>query len=97
MGPLWHFMEESMHWYGSEAPERTSVNVLQHPEWDWLAVAVATCSKDCRTSDESCVMTEHAVGFNLLKHHAPGAPQAAAQGFVLDGASTDASSELAGG
>lgn len=97
MGPIWHFIEESMRWCSSAVPVKTSISPLQHAEWDWLTVAVATCSRNCTAAAGTCVAREHVVGFNLVKHPAQGLQQGDIAQFAHDGASTDASSELMGG
>jgi hypothetical protein len=67
MAPLWHLFEESVQSYGDSLPPQLDASVLQHPHWDWLTVAVATCSASCQQQDESFVVAVEAVaGYNMM-------------------------------
>jgi Programmed cell death protein 2, C-terminal putative domain len=86
MAPMWHFMDESLAWYREadhDRPKRLDATVLEHPEWDWLTVAVATCAASCHAGPERhAVVEEVVVGFNLL-HGAGGTPAAPERSAAL--------------
>ena len=70
MAPLWHYFEETMAWYGpDDRPAKLDATALQHPAWDWVTVAVATCSRSCHgCQDGQYIVAEECVaGFNLLQ------------------------------
>ena len=71
MAPLWHFMEECASWYGTPGcvrPDKLDVSALDHPQWDWATVAVATCSANCDLSDsEWTVAPEATAGLNIAR------------------------------
>ena len=59
-----------MAWYGAhDKPERVDASALQHPEWDWVTVAVATCSRSCLAGagERYGVADECVAGFNLMQ------------------------------
>ena len=70
MAPVWHFMEDCRKWYPPHGsvppPPRVTTAFCQHSHWDWVTVAVATCSKSCRVGCDACTLVEEeCVGFNL--------------------------------
>lgn len=76
MAPLWHFFEECLLWYDelpSPRPQGLNTDALQQPHWDWLTVAVATCTENCAERDTAFSMRkEDVAGYNLLAGPAVG-------------------------
>jgi hypothetical protein len=75
LSPLWHFMEETLRWYEDNPalkPGNVDAKVLQHPTWDWEAVAVLTCEANCMAGGQQWFVAEEAAaGFNLMHREGP--------------------------
>jgi hypothetical protein len=100
MAPLWHFVEECIPWYeqlSTPVPEGLATAFLQHPEWDWVTVAVGTCPKSCHVGHEAwSVVKESCVGFNLMRAASKPPKRLEELSNVLSGPGGDIGSSLGG-